>query len=201
MLDACAAPGGKLFHLLESRPDVNATAVEKSPTRMARLRAEAARLGHAPDTILADATHLDWWDGTPFDSVLVDAPCSGSGTLRRHPDIKILRNAADLVGYAQLQLALMTNLWHTLRPGGSLLYCTCSLFTEENDAVVADFLEATGNARVERIELPTGMPRKSGWQLLPTDTRTDGFYFSLISKAPLPRKEPLPDKDLTRLPT
>jgi len=189
VLDACAAPGGKLFHLLESQPDVEAIAIEKSATRMVRLEAEARRLGHTPTVILADATNLDWWDRCDFDAILIDAPCSGSGTLRRHPDIKILRSAADLTRYAALQGELLTNLWRTLRPGSSLLYCTCSLFAEENDAVVAAFVEATNNARVEHFELPTGIPRQLGWQLLPTENKTDGFYFSLIMK------------DQTRLPT
>ena len=189
VLDACAAPGGKLFHLLESQPDVEALAIEKSATRMVQLEAEARRLGHTPNVVVADATNLDWWDRCDFDAILIDAPCSGSGTLRRHPDIKILRSASDLARYAALQGELLTNLWRTLRPGGSLLYCTCSLFAEENDAVVATFVEATNNARVEHFELPTGIPRQLGWQLLPTENKTDGFYFSLITK------------DQTRLPT
>ena len=184
VLDACAAPGGKLFHLLECRPDLDAVAVEKSSSRMQQLQDEARRLGHTPVTHLADATRLDWWDGGQFDALLIDAPCSGSGTLRRHPDIKILRTANDLKGYARLQNRLLTNLWRTLRPGGSLLYCTCSLFEEENDSVVAEFLCATGDAEAENISLPTGMPRQFGWQLLPTDNKTDGFYFSLLRKKP-----------------
>jgi 16S rRNA (cytosine967-C5)-methyltransferase len=182
VLDACAAPGGKLFHLLESQPGVHAVGVEKSAKRMQRLDAEARRLGHSLTTHTADATSLDWWDGTPFDAVLIDAPCSGSGTLRRHPDIKILRTEADLPGYAKLQSALLSNLWRTVRPGGSLLYCTCSLFTEENDAVIADFVRATNNATVQNIAVPTGVAREFGWQLLPTNPTTDGFYFSLLNK-------------------
>jgi 16S rRNA (cytosine967-C5)-methyltransferase len=184
VLDACAAPGGKLFHLMECQPDIDALAVELSATRMERLINQAQLLGHAPTTIVADATNLDWWNGSPFDAVLLDAPCSGSGTLRRHPDIKILRNAADLPGYSQLQSQLLTNLWRTVRPGGSLLYCTCSLFAEENDTVVSRFLAANDNAIVEDISLPTGIPRDFGWQLLPTDPKTDGFYFSLLTKEP-----------------
>ena len=199
VLDACAAPGGKLFHLLECQPDVAALAVEKSPERMAHLIAEAQRLGHAPATLVADATTLDWWDGRPFDHVLIDAPCSGSGTLRRHPDIKILRTAADLAGYAKLQGALLTNLWRTVSPGGSLLYCTCSLFAEENDVVLADFLAVTDSAKIARIVLPTGIPRRFGWQLLPTDRNTDGFYFALIEKGAA--RETLLKKDQTGLRT
>ncbi|MDH3644443.1 MAG: 16S rRNA (cytosine(967)-C(5))-methyltransferase RsmB, partial [Gammaproteobacteria bacterium] len=182
VLDACAAPGGKLFHLMERREDIQALALDKSADRLQHLQLEAARLGHRPETLTGDAGDLDWWDTTEFDAILVDAPCSGSGTLRRHPDIKLLRKPADLGDYAGLQLRLLTNLWRTLRPGGSLLYCTCSLFTEENDAIVADFLAATDDAGVKDISLPTGIPRKFGWQLLPTDRNTDGFYFSLLNK-------------------
>ncbi len=182
LLDACAAPGGKLFHLLECQPDLQALALDKSANRMSSLEAEARRLGHTPVTRIADAATLDWWDGEPFDAILIDAPCSGSGTLRRHPDIKVLRNESDLAGYARQQSALLRNLWFALRPGGSLLYCTCSLFAEENDAVVAEFLAVADNAEFRTIALPTGMPRKYGWQLLPIERRTDGFYFSLLNK-------------------
>jgi 16S rRNA (cytosine967-C5)-methyltransferase len=149
---------------------------------MERLRTQATRLGHTPTTLIGDATRLDWWDGAEFDTVLIDAPCSGSGTLRRHPDIAILRSASDLVGYARLQGQLLTNLWHTLRPGGNLLYCTCSLFTEENDAVIAGFLEATIDAKVEGISFSSGVAREYGWQLLPTESKTDGFYFAALTK-------------------
>jgi len=182
ILDACAAPGGKLFHLMERRADIQAVALDKSAERLEHMQQEAARLGHRPLTLTGDGTNLDWWDAKEFDAILVDAPCSGSGTLRRHPDIKLLRKQADLADYARLQLQLLSNLWRTLRPGGSLLYCTCSLFTEENDAIVADFLAATNDAGVKDISLPTGIPRQFGWQLLPTDRNTDGFYFSLLNK-------------------
>lgn len=182
ILDACAAPGGKLFHLLECQPAGAATALDKSPSRMETLRAEARRLGHTAATAVADARNVDWWDGDPFDTVLLDAPCSGSGTLRRHPDIKILRTFDDLDRYARQQLELLGGLWHTLRPGGSLLYCTCSLFAQENDLVVGEFLATTTNASIRRIALPTGIPRRYGWQLLPTDHRTDGFYYALLTK-------------------
>jgi 16S rRNA (cytosine967-C5)-methyltransferase len=182
VLDACAAPGGKLFHMLECQPGIMATALDKSSSRVQHLNQEASRLGHSADTRIADATTVDWWDREPFDVVLVDAPCTGSGTLRRHPDIKILRTELDLERYSRLQLSLLTNLWRTLRPGGSLLYCTCSLFAEENDLIVGEFLTTAEGAAVQGISLPTGIPRKLGWQLLPTDRRTDGFYYALLKK-------------------
>jgi 16S rRNA (cytosine967-C5)-methyltransferase len=130
----------------------------------------------------ADAGSLDWWDGHPYDHVLLDAPCSGSGTLRRHPDIKILRQAADLENYADQQGALLANLWHVLRAGGTLLYCTCSLFAKENDEVISAFTASQDDAVLVPFELDTGRPTRCGWQLLPTDTDTDGFYYSRLRR-------------------
>ena len=184
LLDTCAAPGGKLFHLLEACPELAAaTAVEIAPARTQHLVDEAARLGHTARVITADATTLDWWDGELFDHVLVDAPCSGSGTLRRHPEMKLLRSAADIASYQSLQQALLQSAWQTLRPGGSLLYCTCSLFVAENDDVISEFLAQTSDAQMQAISLPTGRATKYGWQLLPTEPRTDGFYYALLNKA------------------
>jgi 16S rRNA (cytosine967-C5)-methyltransferase len=182
VLDACAAPGGKLFHLLERFPDATTLAIDSSTARLERLEAEAARLHHNVNARQGDATELTWWDGQPFDRVLLDAPCSGSGTLRRHPDIRLLRAASDLDDYARLQGRLLTNLWQTLRPGGNLLYCTCSLFAEENDEVIGAFLKAADDAEARPLSLATGVARAHGWQLLPTDSRTDGFYYALLTK-------------------
>ena len=182
VLDACAAPGGKLFHLLERFPGVTAVALDSSAQRLERLSAEAGRLRHPVNALHGDVTELTWWDGEAFDRILLDAPCSGSGTLRRHPDIKLLKKASDLDGYAQLQSRLLTNLWQTLRPGGNLLYCTCSLFAEENDQVVAAFLNVADDAETSPASLASGLARTYGWQLLPTDSRTDGFYYALLSK-------------------
>ncbi len=190
LLDACAAPGGKLFHLLERYPGIDATALDVSTTRLKQLGLQARRLCHDTFTTLqGDASNLEWWEGDAFDVVLIDAPCSGSGTIRRHPDIKVLRGAKDVKKYAELQLALVENLWRTLRPGGTLLYCTCSLFAEENDKVVNSFLQLSGGVpQVLEISLPVGQATQFGWQLLPTDDdpkkTTDGFYFSCLKKTP-----------------
>jgi 16S rRNA (cytosine967-C5)-methyltransferase len=185
VLDACAAPGGKLFHLMERWPETSFTALDSSATRMETLTTEARRLKHeCVHTIVGDGTTLDWWDGTSFSHVLIDAPCSGSGTLRRHPDIKVLRQAGDLPGYAALQSQLLATLWKTLGPGGTLLYCTCSLFPAENDDVIDDFLSRHPDAAVERLALVTGQSMRWGWQLLPTDANTDGFYFARMRKIP-----------------
>jgi len=200
LLDACAAPGGKLCHLLERFPDKRVTALESSPPRLAHLRSEIERLKIAPgmepglDSAVehsagrlqvreADATDLSWWDGEPYGQILLDAPCSGSGTLRRHPDIKILRKPSDLDTYATLQLALLGNLWHALEPGGTLLYCTCSIFARENDNVIARFMRTQPDAKQQPFKLDSGQTTHFGWQLLPTNTDTDGFYYSRLVKA------------------
>ena len=195
LLDACAAPGGKLFGLLEADLGLAITALDKSAKRLAVLRAMAARLGHrqferrgedarpwAFKCREGDATALDWWDGTPFHAVLLDAPCSGTGTLRRHPDIKLTRRLPDIARHARLQGALLENLWRVLMPGGALLYCTCSLLAEENDQVLDAFIGARDDARPAPMSLPTGRATRLGWQLLPLEPATDGFYLALIEK-------------------
>ncbi len=183
VLDACAAPGGKLFHMMEAQPALGrVVAVERSIKRSEHLRAEAHRLGHAPEIVTADARRLDWWDGNAFDMVLVDAPCSGSGTLRRHPEVKLLSSTADLPRFAAHQIELLRSAWQTLRTGGSLLYCTCSLFFAENDDVIEEFLAHTDDAAGQAIALPTGVKTDHGWQLTPADPRTDGFYYALLTK-------------------
>ncbi|MFU8813851.1 MAG: 16S rRNA (cytosine(967)-C(5))-methyltransferase RsmB, partial [Pseudomonadales bacterium] len=184
LLDACAAPGGKLFHLMERHPEVELTALEKNPRRLAQLREEGRRLGHEGFVSLAgDATALDWWEGTPYQHVLIDAPCSGTGTLRRHPDIKVLRKPEDIRSFADLQGRLLANLWRVLAPQGSLLYCTCSILAAENDAVVGRFLDQQHDAVSKPLRLAAGRATQHGWQLLPTGVDTDGFYYARLSKA------------------
>jgi 16S rRNA (cytosine967-C5)-methyltransferase len=184
ILDACAAPGGKFFHHLERHPSAHVTALESQPRRIAAMIAIAERLGHSSDRLInADATTLGWWDRVPFDHILLDAPCSGTGTLRRHPDIKLLREATDIHRHQALQLSLIKNLWQCLRPGGSLLYCTCSLLNEENEHVIKQFVSTQADASVSPLNLPIGKPRGIGWQLLPTDPLTDGFFYARLARA------------------
>ena len=183
LLDACSAPGGKLFRLLEMNPKLHITAIDQAPRRIDALHDIARRLEHQGfECRQGDAATLDWWDGTPFDQVLLDAPCSGTGTLRRHPEIKVLREPADIAASVALQGAMLANLWRTVRRGGRLLYCTCSILAEENDHVVGTFLGNARDAQPGPVTLPTGRATRHGWQLLPLEPTTDGLYLAMIEK-------------------
>ena len=175
VLDACAAPGGKSAHLLELA-DVTLTALDVNAARAARIAPNLERLGLRAEVRVGDAVHPEaWWDGVSFDRILADVPCSASGIVRRHPDVKWLRRASDLTAFAARQSSIMAALWRLLVPGGKLLYATCSLFPEENERVVAAFLGAEAEAR--RLPLSDGQPA----QWLPGDQH-DGFYYALIEK-------------------
>lgn len=176
VLDACAAPGGKAAHILES-VDVRLTALDADAARTARIGSSFARLGLAGETRVADCTALSsWWDGRPFERVLADVPCSSSGVVRRHPDMKWLRRSGDVAEFAVRQQAILGALWQVVAPGGKLLYVTCSVFRDENDAVLDAFGARCPDAR--RVDLPGGaMP-----QLLPC-AEHDGFFFGLLTKA------------------
>lgn len=178
VLDACAAPGGKTAHLLELA-DLELTALELDPQRARRITANLDRLGLSATVRVADARDRPaWWDGRPFDRILSDVPCSASGVARRHPDIKWLRRATDVAGFAQTQAALLAALWPALKPGGKMLYCTCSVFPEENAEQVRAFVARHPDAR----RLPTGGDDLE-LQLLPSPEH-DGFYYALLEKMP-----------------
>lgn len=178
VLDACAAPGGKTAHLLE-RADVDLTALELDPQRAGLIAENLGRLGLKANIQVADASRPgDWWDGRSFDCILADVPCSASGVARRHPDIKWLRRAADVAAFAQTQAAILAALWPLLAPGGKMLYCTCSVFSEENGEQMRAFAARHPDAR----RLPTGGADPE-LQLLPTASH-DGFYYALLEKAP-----------------
>lgn len=175
VLDACAAPGGKSAHILECA-EVALTALELDPERAARLERTLARLGLAANVRAADCGAPEtWWDGRPFDRILADVPCSASGVARRHPDIKWLRRSSDVAAFAARQARMLAALWRLLAPGGKLLYVTCSVFPEENEARVCEFLARTPLAR--RLDLAGGAPA----QLLP-GAEHDGFFFALLEK-------------------
>ncbi len=189
VLDACAAPGGKSGHLLElGGDDLSLLAVDSDESRMTSISENLQRIGRDATIIVADASKPeDWWDGIPFDGILLDAPCSASGVIRRHPDIKLLRRATDLVSLAACQQSMLEALWPTLAPGGTLLYATCSVFAAENDEVTGKFLTAHGDA-VENDVLPNNnirdlMRRKAcGYQILPGSAGLDGFYYAALQK-------------------
>ena len=189
ILDACAAPGGKSGHLLEAGgSDIELTAVESDASRINSIRQNLDRLGRSATIIAADASKPGaWWDGRLFDGVLLDAPCSATGVIRRHPDIKLLRRGSDVEALRRLQGALLEALWPLLAPGGWLLYATCSTLAAENDSVVAAFLEGHDDA-VEDEMLPNNnirdlMRRKvCGYQILPGTAGLDGFYYACLEK-------------------
>ncbi len=182
VLDACCAPGGKTAHLLELF-DIELLALDNDAVRLARVEDTLARLGLTATLVHADATRRDWWDGTPFDAILLDAPCSGSGVIRRHPDIKRLRRPSDITRLAELQARLLDNLWPLLRPGGSLVYATCSVLHEENDEQIAAFLQRTPDAVVSTPgEVNWGRPAGAGRQLLPEADSHDGFFYARLRR-------------------
>ena len=191
ILDACAAPGGKTGHLLElMAPDAALTAIDKDPSRLQSVEQNLARLQLAATVMAGDASNTkDWWDGEPFERILLDAPCSASGVIRRHPDIKLLRRETDIAKLAVLQRAMLDALWAVLRPSGRLLYVTCSVLAEENDALVGGFLAAHDDAREDRAlhnnNIRDLMREKTcGFQVLPGTQGLDGFYFACLEKMP-----------------
>lgn len=188
VLDACAAPGTKSTHMLEIEPKLaHLTAVEKDPERLTMIKQNFERLNLPRDhfnLILADVAHTQqWWSGEKFDRILVDAPCSGSGVIRRHPDMKVLREPEDSKNHHQVQVHLLNHLWPLLEKKGLMLYSTCSIFPEENEKTIHEFLQKNPDAKVQKIELAIGKPQQHGWQLLPQENGSDGFYYCLITKA------------------
>ncbi|MEA2120326.1 16S rRNA (cytosine(967)-C(5))-methyltransferase RsmB [Halovibrio sp. HP20-50] len=182
VLDACCAPGGKTAHLLEQF-DIALTAVDSDNQRLARVDDTLNRLGVEATLLHADATERDWWDGTPFDAILLDAPCSGTGVIRRHPDIKKLRRKDDIRTLTKLQRQLLDNLWPMLREGGTLLYATCSVLPDENIEQLEAFLARTPNAHVTTPnDLAWGIPSGAGRQLFPAESSQDGFFYARLEK-------------------
>ncbi|NND55093.1 MAG: 16S rRNA (cytosine(967)-C(5))-methyltransferase RsmB [Gammaproteobacteria bacterium] len=188
VLDACAAPGGKTTHMLErAENDLQLVALDSSERRLERVRENLQRLQLNADVICGDALNPGVWaDGRRFDRILVDAPCSATGVIRRHPDIRFLRRDDDIPSLHDVQLSMLNALWPLLQPGGRLLYVTCSLLATENESVTAEFLNAQPTASHVDITplLPgTAVHRAYGAQLLPGSGATDGFYYALMERS------------------
>jgi 16S rRNA (cytosine967-C5)-methyltransferase len=188
VLDACAAPGGKTGAILEQTADVRLTAIDIDPARTARISDNLRRINAQARVLSADLSeNSSWWDGVAFDRILLDAPCSATGVIGRHPDIKLLRRPQDIQGFVQTQRRLLEQCLTLLRPGGTLLYSTCSLIPDENERVVESVLTAVPRARALSLPSQVVLPphsllRTQGVQLLPGNAaQTDGFYYACLT--------------------
>ena len=182
VLDACAAPGGKACHMLE-RAKLQLLALEREPARADSIRSNLERLDLACELRTGDAGDpVAWWDGKPFDRILLDAPCSATGVIRRHPDIKLHRRAGDIPPLARGQSRLLEASWPLLARDGRLVYATCSMLREENEHVVGAFLDAHPDAQPAPCDLPVGRAAGAGWQILPGEGGLDGMYYAVLTK-------------------
>lgn len=187
VLDACAAPGGKTCHILEGVPALDLTAVELSANRQQRIQENINRLGFNESNVVhlvtADAAAPDsWWDGLPFGRILLDAPCSATGVIRRHPEIKWLRTAGQVDDAVRLQERLLAQLWPLLSPGGILVYATCSVLKRENSHQINHFLSNFDDAEALPMEQPWGRESGGGRQILPGEAGMDGFFYARLRK-------------------
>ena len=187
VLDACAAPGGKTLHILQSAAALQVTALDKDKDRLERVTENLQRAAVSAKLIAVDAAQPDsWYDGIQYDRILLDAPCSASGIIRRHPDIRLLRKADDVPGLVDQQKRLLNAMWPLLKPGGRLLYSTCSMFKDENEHQVEQFISDHDNC----VELPLkevqwGLSRPAGRQILPGYFEMDGFFYASLEKKAL----------------
>ncbi len=183
VLDACAAPGGKTAHILERQPALkHLVAVDFDQTRLLRVQENLDRIGLSAELIHGDASKPEsWWQGPAFDRILLDAPCSATGVIRRHPDIKWLRRDADIAELAGLQASILDAMWQRLKPGGTLLYATCSVLPAENSEQIKAFLTRTPDAELIPIR-PDESRDNPGWQILPDQCGMDGFFYAKLKK-------------------
>ena len=182
VLDACAAPGGKACHLLE-RADIDLTALEFDPKRAERIRQNLMRLRLNAKVVIGDAgATASWWKGQLFDRILIDAPCSATGVLRRRPDVRLHRRESDIAAMHAQQRRVLSALWPLLAPGGRLVYITCSVLRAENEAIVGELLAAQSDAQAVAFNLPEGRTAAVGWQILPGDGDLDGMYYAVLQK-------------------
>jgi len=183
VLDACAAPGGKACHALE-RAAVSLDAVEYEAKRIPRIRQNLERLGLEANVVVGDAGDTAaWWNGTAFDRVMIDAPCSATGVIRRRPDVRLHRRPTDIEALVVQQRRILDACWETLAPGGRLLYVTCSLLRAENEGVIGAFVASRADAHAVPFVLPVGHAAAVGWQILPGDGDLDGMYYAVLEKS------------------
>lgn len=184
VLDACAAPGGKTAHLLETCPGIELTVLDRQESRVAQIHRTLERLQLHADVKSADAidTH-NWWDGVKFHKILLDAPCSATGVIRRHPEIKWLRSDEQVHKVLETQSALLSSLWPLLEPGGTLVYATCSILKRENSQQINRFLEQHSDAVAEFPAVEWGTPLSHGRQIMPGEAQMDGFFYAVLRKA------------------
>lgn len=183
ILDACAAPGGKTCHLLEMEPTLDLLALDIDEHRLGRVKENLQRMVLSATCVCADVLDTSkWWDGREFDAILLDAPCSALGVLRRHPDIRLLRRDTDIQALAVVQKNLLDALWETLKPGGRLIYATCSVLKRENDQQIIDFVQRTDNVAEQKIDAEWGHLCERGRQILPGQHESDGFYYAILIK-------------------
>ena len=186
VLDACAAPGGKTVHILETA-NVDLTAVDIDAGRLEKVKQNLHRCRHTARLLVGDAKEAKaWWDGQPYDRILLDAPCSATGVIRRHPDIKIHRRAADITTLVELQAQILDAMWLLLKPGGMLLYATCSVLPRENSEQITAFVEKCPDATLVSIPVSVdanwGHASNAGRQILPGENGMDGFYYACLKK-------------------
>lgn len=182
VLDACAAPGGKTCHILESQKNIILDASDIDSERLHKVAKNLQRTELNASLLEVDAGNPGSWAGREYDRILLDAPCSGTGVIRRHPDIKCLRRKGDLLQFAEQQARLLDSVWQALAPNGLLLYVTCSIMPQENSELVTAFLARQPQAQIEPIQVEWGLSSGPGRQLLPDPVGTDGFYFALLRK-------------------
>jgi 16S rRNA (cytosine967-C5)-methyltransferase len=184
VLDVCAAPGGKTAHILEAQPQLKElVAIDIDQARMQRVRENLQRLKLSASLLVGDAANpQNWWDGQLFDRILLDAPCSALGVIRRHPDIKILRRADDIEQLQTLQKNILQAIWPLLAPGGILLYATCSILKQENEQQILSFLASHDDALVVPIVADWGIAGSCGRQIITGESGMDGFYYARLSK-------------------
>ncbi len=183
VLDACAAPGGKTCHILESCSHTEVVALDIEEQRLKRVSENLSRLSLSAEICCGDAANPEeWWDGKQFDRILLDAPCSGIGVIRRNPDIKVMRTPDEIDKLSKQQLTLLQSIWPLLKPGGILLYATCSVLPQENELLIKQWLEVQKDAKIVDIAIQCGHSQQYGWQILTGDNNLDGFYYAKIGK-------------------